>query len=89
MDASSLGVKPIDLAKRMIDYGVHPPTLVGAGCVYYGDSLSGAMLFEPTESESKKDLDYLVEVVRKIIDEARLIWLLWKRRRTMRCRKSC
>ena len=71
MDASSLGVKPIDLAKRMIDYGVHPPTLVGAGCVYYGDSLSGAMLFEPTESESKKDLDYLVEVVRKIIDEAR------------------
>jgi glycine dehydrogenase subunit 2 len=71
MDASSLGVKPIDLAKRMIDFGVHPPTLVGAGCVYYGDSLSGAMLFEPTESESKRELDYLVEVVRTIIDEAR------------------
>ncbi|RPG22818.1 MAG: aminotransferase class V-fold PLP-dependent enzyme [Oceanospirillales bacterium TMED33] len=71
MDASSLGVKPIDLAKRMIDYGVHPPTLVGAGCVYYGDSLSGAMLFEPTESESKQELDYLVEVVMKIIEEAK------------------
>lgn len=71
MDASSLGVKPIDLAKRMIDYGVHPPTLVGAGCVYYGDSLSGAMLFEPTESESKRELDYLVVVVKQIIDEAR------------------
>lgn len=71
MDASSLGIKPIDLAKRMIDYGVHPPTLVGAGCVYYGDSLSGAMLFEPTESESRQELDYLVDVVRKIIDEAK------------------
>ena len=44
MDASSLGVKPIDLAKRMIDYGVHPPTLVGAGCVYYGDSQWGDAL---------------------------------------------
>ena len=34
-------------------------------------TLSGAMLFEPTESESKRELDYLVKVVRMIIDEAR------------------
>ena len=53
----------------MIDYGVHRHWL--AGCVYYGDSLSEAMLFEPTESESKQELDYLVEVVMKIIDEAK------------------
>lgn len=70
LDGSKLPVTTLDLAKRMIDFEVHPPTLVGAGCVYYGESLSQAMLFEPTESESKAEIDRLVEIISDIIEEA-------------------
>lgn len=70
LDGSKLPVTTLDLAKRMIDFDVHPPTLVGAGCVYYGEDMTQAMLFEPTETESKADLDNLVAVITAILTEA-------------------
>lgn len=70
LDGSLLPIKILDLAKRMIDFNVHPPTLVGAGCVYFGKELSNAMLFEPTESETKEELDTLVDIIEKIVEEA-------------------
>ena len=69
LDGSNLPIKILDLAKRMIDFNVHPPTLVGAGCVYFGKELSNAMLFEPTESETKMELDELVKIINFIINE--------------------
>ena len=70
LDGSSLPIKILDLAKRMIDFNVHPPTLVGAGCVYFGKELSNAMLFEPTESETKEELDILVDIIENIVKES-------------------
>ncbi len=70
LNGSSLPIKILDLAKRMIDFDIHPPTLVGAGCVYFGEQLSNAMLFEPTESESKDELDKLVDTIKYIIQES-------------------
>jgi glycine dehydrogenase subunit 2 len=70
LDGSQLPCSTLDLAKRMIDFGVHPPTLVGAGCVYFNESLSRAMLFEPTETETKQRLDEIAETVMAIVSEA-------------------
>ncbi len=70
LDGSKLPITTLDLAKRMIDFEVHPPTLVGAGCVYYGEDLTQAMLFEPTETETKADLDRLVSIITDILAEA-------------------
>lgn len=70
LDGSYLPIKILDLAKRMIDFNIHPPTLVGAGCVYFGEEFSNAMLFEPTESETKEELDQLVAIIEKIVEEA-------------------
>jgi glycine dehydrogenase subunit 2 len=69
LDGSSLDVPVLDLAKRMIDYGIHPPTLMGAGCVYFDRALNAAMLFEPTETESKESLDQMVRSIQRIFDE--------------------
>jgi glycine cleavage system protein P-like pyridoxal-binding family len=70
LDGSGLPCSTLDLAKRMIDFGVHPPTLVGAGCVYFNESLSRAMLFEPTETETKQRLDEIADTVLAIVSEA-------------------
>ncbi len=70
IDGAKLPTSPLNLSKRLIDFGIHPPTLVGAGCVYYGDNLSQAMLFEPTETESKAELDHLVEIINIILTES-------------------
>lgn len=56
-------------AKRLIDYGIHPPTLVGAGCVYFPGDLKSAMLIEPTETETKASLDYQVGIFQKVFEE--------------------
>ncbi len=56
-------------AKRLIDYGIHPPTLVGAGCVYFPGDLKSAMLIEPTESESKLSLDYQISIFKQVFAE--------------------
>ena len=52
------------MAKRMIDYGFHPPT------VYFPLIVEEAMMFEPTETESKETLDDFAEALIKISQEA-------------------
>ena len=58
------GVTTMDVAKRLMDYGFHPPT------VYFPLVVKGAMLVEPTETESLQTLDEFVEVMKTISDEA-------------------
>jgi glycine dehydrogenase subunit 2 len=57
-------VTTLDLAKRLIDYGFHPPT------IYFPLVVHGAIMIEPTESESKETLDQFVEAVTRIVEEA-------------------
>lgn len=59
------GVHTINIAKRMMDYGIHPPT------VYFPLIVSEAIMIEPTESESKEVLDNFVEIMRKIATEVK------------------
>jgi glycine dehydrogenase subunit 2 len=60
-----LGIKTLDLAKRLLDYGVHPPT------VYFPLIVDEALLVEPTETETKETLDRFAEVIAEILREAR------------------
>ncbi|QQR90602.1 MAG: aminomethyl-transferring glycine dehydrogenase subunit GcvPB [Myxococcales bacterium] len=60
----STGVTTLDIAKRLMDYGFHAPT------VYWPLVVKGAMLIEPTETESKQSLDLFVEAMLAISDEA-------------------
>ena len=59
------GVSGFDIAKRMLDFYVHPPT------VYFPLIVKEALMFEPTETESKETLDDLAEIMRRIVDEAK------------------
>ena len=58
-------VNTLDLAKRLMDYGFHPPT------IYFPLVVHGALMVEPTESESKETLDQFIAAVRAIVQEAR------------------
>jgi glycine dehydrogenase subunit 2 len=58
------GVKALDIAKRLIDYGYHPPT------IYFPLIVKGALMLEPTESESRERLDRLAEALISIAQEA-------------------
>jgi glycine dehydrogenase subunit 2 len=58
------GVKTLDVAKRLIDYGYHPPT------VYFPLVVKGAMMVEPTETETKATLDSFIEAMIQIRQEA-------------------
>jgi glycine dehydrogenase subunit 2 len=60
-----LGVTTLDIAKRMLDHRVHPPT------VYFPLLVEEALMIEPTETETKETLDDFAEVVRGILEEAR------------------
>jgi glycine dehydrogenase subunit 2 len=60
-----LQIKTLDLAKRLLDHGVHPPT------VYFPLIVDEALLIEPTETETKETLDRFAEVVAEILREAR------------------
>ncbi len=60
------GVTTLDVAKRLIDYGFHPPT------IYFPLIVEGALMIEPTESESPEELDRLVESLLAIDQEARV-----------------
>ncbi len=51
------GVSALDLAKRLIDFGIHPPT------IYFPLIVKEALMIEPTETESKQTLDYFIEVM--------------------------
>jgi glycine dehydrogenase subunit 2 len=59
------GVTTLDVAKRLIDHGYHPPT------VYFPLIVNGALMIEPTESESKEGLDRFADALLAIADEAR------------------
>lgn len=59
------GVTTMDIAKRLIDYGYHPPT------VYFPLVVPGAMMAEPTETESKETLEHFANALRSIDEEAR------------------
>ncbi len=59
------GVRTLDIAKRLIDYGFHPPT------IYFPLVVQGALMVEPTETESIQELDSFVEAMREIDREAR------------------
>lgn len=59
------GIKTLDLAKRLIDYGFHPPT------VYFPLVVRGALMIEPTETESRETLDQFCDAIVDIIKEAR------------------
>ena len=56
-------VMTLDVAKRLMDYGFHPPT------IYFPLVVNGAIMIEPTETESKQDLDLFIEALRNIADE--------------------
>jgi glycine dehydrogenase subunit 2 len=58
------GLRAMDVAKRLIDFGVYPPT------VYFPTTVPEALMFEPTETESKRSLDELADACAQIIDEA-------------------
>jgi glycine dehydrogenase subunit 2 len=60
-----LKIKTLDLAKRLLDHGVHPPT------VYFPLIVDEALLVEPTETETKETLDGFAEIVAEILREAR------------------
>ena len=59
------GVSTLDLAKRLIDYGYHPPT------IYFPLVVAGAIMIEPTETECKEDIDQFIAVIKKIVQEAK------------------
>ena len=59
-----LEIKTLDLAKRLLDHGVHPPT------VYFPLIVDEALLIEPTETETKETLDHFAEIVAEILREA-------------------
>ncbi|MBI4483945.1 MAG: aminomethyl-transferring glycine dehydrogenase subunit GcvPB [Acidobacteria bacterium] len=62
---SKLNVHTLDIAKRLMDYGFHPPT------IYFPLIVSGALMIEPTETESKSELDQFIEALKSIAEEAR------------------
>lgn len=60
----SFGVATLDIAKRLIDNGVHPPT------IYFPLVVPGALMIEPTESECKEDIDRFIDTLKAIAAEA-------------------
>jgi glycine dehydrogenase subunit 2 len=58
------GITTIEIAKRLMDYGYHPPT------VYFPLVVPGAIMIEPTETETKEDLDRFIEAIRAVAREA-------------------
>jgi len=60
-----LGIRTLDLAKRLLDYGYHPPT------VYFPLLVEEALLIEPTETETRQTLDDFAQAVAEILREAR------------------
>ena len=57
------GIRTLDIAKRLLDYGFHPPT------VYFPQLVDEALMVEPTESFSKSTLDAFAEAIEEICAE--------------------
>ena len=64
-DVQQAGVHTMDVAKRLMDFGFHPPT------VYFPLIVPEALMIEPTETESKETLDAFAEAMLRIVEEAR------------------
>jgi glycine dehydrogenase subunit 2 len=60
----ALQIKTLDLAKRLLDFGFHPPT------VYFPLLVDEALMVEPTETETKETLDAFAEAIAAILEEA-------------------
>jgi glycine dehydrogenase subunit 2 len=60
----ALGIKTLDLAKRLLDFGYHPPT------VYFPLLVDEALMVEPTETETRETLDGFAEAVGEVLREA-------------------
>jgi glycine dehydrogenase subunit 2 len=58
-------VTTLDMVKRLMDYGFHPPT------IYFPLVVPGAIMIEPTETESKEDIDLFIDTMKAIAREAR------------------
>lgn len=58
-----LGVRTLDMAKRLLDFGYHPPT------IYFPLNVEEAMMIEPTETESKETLDAFIDAMIQIAKE--------------------
>lgn len=59
------GVQTMDIAKRLLDYGFHPPT------IYFPLIVPGALMIEPTESPGREELDAFIDAMIRIAEEAR------------------
>ncbi|HEY1270266.1 MAG TPA: aminomethyl-transferring glycine dehydrogenase subunit GcvPB, partial [Candidatus Binatia bacterium] len=59
------GVTTLDIAKRLLDYGFHPPT------IYFPLVVSGALMIEPTETETRETLDAFADAMIAIAREAK------------------
>jgi glycine dehydrogenase subunit 2 len=59
-----LAIKTLDLAKRLLDFGFHPPT------VYFPLLVDEALMVEPTETETKETLDAFADAIAEILSEA-------------------
>ncbi|GGM40051.1 putative glycine dehydrogenase (decarboxylating) subunit 2 [Paraliobacillus quinghaiensis] len=60
-----LGVRTLDMAKRLLDFGYHPPT------IYFPLNVEEAMMIEPTETEAKETLDGFIETMLQIAEEVK------------------
>ena len=60
----STGITTMDVAKRLLDYGYHAPT------IYFPLLFHESLMIEPTENESKETMDAFIDVMRKIAEEA-------------------
>ena len=59
------GVSAMDVAKRLLDFGMHPPTM------YFPLMVHEALMVEPTETESPETLDAAAEIFLRILEEAK------------------
>ncbi len=62
--SKQLGIKTLDIAKRLLDFGMHPPT------VYFPLLVDEALMIEPTETETRETLDSFAEAIEQILEEA-------------------
>jgi glycine dehydrogenase subunit 2 len=58
-------ITTLEMAKRLMDYGFHPPT------IYFPLVVNGAIMIEPTETESKENIDEFIEAIKSIVNEAK------------------
>src|SRR5947208_4601619 len=61
---ATYGVSTLEIAKRLLDFGIHPPT------IYFPLVVKGALMIEPTETESKEVIDSFIRAMERIHDEA-------------------